>query len=236
MSNDDDVIKNAESILGDAYSNFTLERKTQHIDSMPKLIQAFTELANKEGKVKNNKVYLGYITPDSELDDDANKSLIDITHFKTHRDEYISTKLRLFWTFDNPKIAMESLCVKEVQIMSYEIRPKDTAIFVFTMRKNYGIAVMVAAHCLCVSRINGSDTTTHHVDMTTGSESDSDSFFTNLGLSDKDELLIRQVIEFHEAPMLLKSDYPALYAELLQEINETLERRNFFNTEGDDND
>lgn len=233
MSNDDDVIKSAESILVGAYSNFALDRRTQHIASMPKLLEAFTELANKEGKVKNNKVYLGYITPDDELNDNASKQLIDVVDFAKHRDEYISTQLRLFWTFDNPKQAIQNLEMREVQMMSYEIRPENTAVFVFSMRKDYGIAIMIAAHCLCVSRITGGETTTNHVDMADSDKDEVVSFFASLGLSDGDETLIRQVIEFHEAPMLLKSDFPTLYAELLKEINDKIEKH-MDDTEGDD--
>jgi len=223
MSNDDEVIKSAESILGNAVTDFMERRKAEHIGSMPELLRCFTDLANKEAKVAKNKVYLGYIVPDDELNDTASKKLIDAMDFAKNRHDYTSAKLRLFWTFDNARVAVESLEMKDAQIMSNEIRVEDSAVFMFSMRKDYGIAVLIAAHCLVVSRVVGDDTVTRHVDMTQSNESESDSFFTELGLSKGDETLIRQVIEFHEAPMMLKSDFPALYAELLKEINEKME-------------
>ena len=223
MSNDDEVIKSAESILGNAVTDFMERRKAEHIGSMPELLRCFTELATKEAKVAKNKVYLGYIVPDDELNDTASKKLIDAMDFAKNRYDYTSAKLSLFWTFNNARVAVESLAMKDAQIMSNELRVEDTAVFMFSMRKDYGIAVMVAAHCLVVSRVVGNDTVTRHVDMTQSNESESGSFFTELGLSKGDETLIRQVIEFHEAPMMLKSDFPALYAELLKEINERME-------------
>jgi len=223
MSNDDEVIKSAESILGNAVTDFMERRKAEHIGSMPELLRCFTDLANKEAKVAKNKVYLGYIVPDDELNDTASKKLIDAMDFAKNRHDYTSAKLRLFWTFDNARVAVKSLEMKDAQIMSNEIRVEDSAVFMFSMRKDYGIAVLIAAHCLVVSRVVGDDTVTRHVDMTQSNESESDSFFTELGLSKGDETLIRQVIEFHEAPMMLKSDFPALYAELLKEINEKME-------------
>ena len=223
MSNDDEVIKSAESILGNAVTEFMERRKAEHIESMPELLRCFTELATKEAKVAKNKVYLGYIVPDDELNDTASKKLIDAMDFAKNRHDYTSAKLSLFWTFNTARVAVESLKMKDAQIMSNELRAENSAVFMFSMRKDYGIAVMVAAHCLVVSRIVGNDTVTRHVDMTQSNEDESDSFFHELGLSKGDETLIRQVVEFHEAPMMLKSDFPALYAELLKEINERME-------------
>lgn len=235
MSNDDEVIKSAESILGNAVTEFIERRKAEHIGSMPELLRCFTELATKEAKVAKNKVYLGYIVPDDELNDTASKKLIDAMDFAKNRHDYTSAKLSLFWTFNNARVAVESLAMKDVQIMSNELRVEDTAVFMFSMRKDYGIAVLVAAHCLVVSRVVGDDTVTRHVDMTQSNKDEPDSFFHELGLSKGDETLIRQVVEYHEAPMMLKSDFPALYAELLKEINERMENGDY-KEESDDND
>ena len=223
MSNDDEVIKSAESILNGAVTDLMEKRKAEHIGAMPGLLKCFTELATKEAEVAKNKVYLGYIVPDDELNDTASKKMIDALDFDKNRSDYLSARLSLFWTFDNARLAVKSLEMKDAQIMSNELRVEDTAVFMFSMRKDYGIAVMVAAHCLVVSRVVGDETVTRHVDMVRSDQSESDSFFTELGLSKGDETLIRQVIEFHEAPMMLKSDFPALYAELLKEINEKME-------------
>lgn len=235
MSNDDEVIKSAESILNDAVTGLMERRKAEHIASMPALLKCFKELATKEAKIVNNKVYLGYIVPDDELNDTASKKMIDALDFDKNRSDYLSSKLHLFWTFNNARVAVESLTMKDAQIMSNELRVENSAVFMFSMRKDYGIAVMVAAHCLVVSRVVGDETVTRHVDMTQSDQSESDSFFTELGLSKGDETLIRQVIEYHEAPMMLKSDFPALYAELLKEINDKMEKGDY-EPDGDDND
>lgn len=235
MSNDDEVIKSAEGILNNALTDLMERRKTEHIGAMPVLLRCFKELATKEAKIVRNKVYLGYIVPDSEQNDNADTELIDALDFVKNKHDYASAKLSLFWTFDNARVAIESLTMKDAQIMANELKAKDSAVFMFSMRKDYGIAVMVAAHCLVVSRIVGNETVTQHIDMVRSEESDSDSFFTTLGLSKGDETLIRQVIEYHEAPMMLKSEFPALYAELLKEINDRIAESGY-DSKDDDND
>lgn len=235
MSNDDEVIKSAEGFLNNAFTDLMEQRKAEHIGSMPRLLKCFTELANKEAEVVKNKVYLGYIVPDDELNDTASMEFIDALDFDKNRSDYASAKLRLFWTFDNARVAVESLNLKDTQIMSNELRIANSAVFMFSMRKDYGIAVMIAAHCLVVSRVVGDETVTRHVDMAHSEKGDADSFFTELGLSKGDETLIRQLAEFHEAPMILKSEFPALYAELLKEIEDKMERDGY-EKDGDDND
>lgn len=226
MTYDNEVIKEAESIMTKAMESMADERKREHIHSLPLITKGFLELI-KESREESQTVHLGYIQPDETLDLSAqilSCEPVSIDMITNSPSDYTSAKSYLFYSFDDMKEAMNCLQQPIAAILAHELNRAETAIYMYLERKKYGIAVLVAAECLTVSRIVSGETTTEHISLNGKDITDEtpDKFFASCGLSDKESNLVRALIEFHTKPAVLKREFPNAYEVSLEKIKEQM--------------
>lgn len=227
MTYDDEVIKEAEEIMAGAFESLAKERKKEHIHSLPIIIKNFSELIqDKEGKV-----HLGYIKPDEELDLDAtiiSTKAIDKSDVVKSPNDFTSAKLSLFYSFDDKDEAMACLEQPPAALLAHDVNPEGTAIYMLYKRKDYDIAVLIAANCLTVSRVMANnETVTESTDLMVVENTDGydtpEKFFKACGITDNESELIRQLIEFHLKPQLMKQQFPNAYKVTIERLHKAIE-------------
>jgi len=227
MTYDDEVIKEAEEIMAGAFESLAKERKKEHIHSLPIIIKNFSELIqDKEGKV-----HLGYIKPDEELDLDAtiiSTKAIDKSDVVKSPNDFTSAKLSLFYSFDDKDEAMACLEQPPAALLAHDVNPEGTAIYMLYKRKNYDIAVLIAANCLTVSRVMANnETVTESTDLMVVENTDGydtpEKFFKACGITDNESELIKQLIEFHLKPQLMKQQFPNAYKVTIERLHKAIE-------------
>jgi len=227
MTYDDEVIKEAEEIMAGAFESLAKERKKEHIHSLPIIIKNFSELIqDKEGKV-----HLGYIKPDEELDLDAtiiSTKAIDKSDVVKSPNDFTSAKLSLFYSFDDKDEAMACLEQPPAALLAHDVNPEGTAIYMLYKRKDYDIAVLIAANCLTVSRVMANnETVTESTDLMVVENTDGydtpEKFFKACGITDNESELIKQLIEFHLKPQLMKQQFPNAYKVTIERLHKAIE-------------
>ena len=227
MTYDDEVIKEAEEIMAGAFESLAKERKKEHIHSLPLITKNFSELIqDKEGKV-----HLGYIKPDEELDLDAtilSTRAIDKSDVMKSPNDFTSAKLSLFYSFDDKDEAMACLEQPPAALLAHELNPEGTAMYMLYKRKDYDIAVLIAANCLTVSRVMANnETVTESTDLmeNTDGYDTPEKFFRACGITDNESELVRQLIEFHLKPQLMKQQFPNAYKVTIERLHKAIEER-----------
>jgi hypothetical protein len=222
MTNDEEVIKEAEALLQGAFTGIRAEVRKEHINSMPFITNAFLELI-KNSENSDKRVHIGFIVPDEILDPTAPHIANEhIDALKARPQDFVSAKMKLFYSFDNESNAIKCLEIKDAQLVAHEINPEDTALFIYVKKKDHGIAALVAGHCICVQRTHEQETITEHAYMGENDKEHADKFFAPLAIDERTEKLIRQAIEFHEAPILFAKEYPESYAEVVSNLKKKL--------------
>ena len=234
MSNDDEVIKEAEAIMTGAMSAMVDEQRREQIHSLPIITEKFLALIDIK-RPETQKVHIAYIQPDNYLNLSAEivaSTPVDIEDIEKSPDAFISAKMFLFYSFDTVSEASECLQQHIAAILANELHTSDTAAYMYIRRKRYGIAVLVAAECLTVSRITKGDTITDHTPLT-GEDINMDTpdkFFASCGLTKTEGELIRQLLEFHYRPQALKKQFPNAYQVTLNKIRKEIG----LNTDGEE--
>ena len=222
MTNDEEVIKEAEALLQGALTGIRTEVRKEHINSMPFITNAFLRLIKNSDNSKK-RVHVGFIVPDETLDPTAPHIANEhLEALKQRPQDFVSAKMKLFYSFNNENDAINCLGVKDAQLIAHEINPTDTALFMYIKQKDHGIAALVAGHCICVQRTHKQETITEHAYMGDADENDPDRFFAQLDLDEQTQGLIKQMIEFHEAPIVFAKEYPASYAEVVKNLKNKL--------------
>ena len=224
MTYDDEVIKEAENIMADAMVSMAQERKKEHIHSLPLITKGFSELIRE----REGKVHLGYIQPDEELNLDAEiiaSKAPSKSDVEKSPNDFASAKMSVFYSFKDMAEAMECLEMPSASLLAHEINPTGTAMYMLYKRKKYDIAVLIAANCLTVSRVMANnETVTESTDLmekTDGFDTP-EKFFKACGITEKESHLVRQLLEFHLKPQLLKQQFPNAYKVTMETLHKTI--------------
>lgn len=224
MTYDDEVIKEAESIMAEAVASMAERRKKEHIHSLPLITKGFSELIQE----REGKVHLGYIQPDEELNLDAQiitSGDIDRSDIEKSPDDFTSAKMSVFYSFDDMDDAMSCLEQPAAALLAHEINPKGTAMYMLFKRKKYDIAVLIASNCLTVSRIMANnETVTEFTDLMENSDGydTPEKFFGACGITEKESHLVRQLIEFHLKPQLMEQQFPNAYRVAMDRLHKRI--------------
>ncbi len=227
MTYDDEVIKEAESIMAEAMVSMAEQRKREHIHSLPLITKGFTELI----KERNGKIHLGYIEPDEQLDTDATiiaSGVFSKADIEKSPNDFTSAKMSVFYSFDDMGDAMECLQQPAAALLAHEINPEGTAMYMLLQRKKYDIAVLIAANCLTVSRVIGNDeTVTESTDLmrNTDGYDTPEKFFGACGITESESELVRALIEFHLKPQLMKQQFPNAYKVSVERLRKAIEEQ-----------
>ncbi len=227
MSDEDEVLREAETIINNAMGAFVSVRRNEHIGIMPKLYKGFSELV--KNKQSDELIHLAYITPSEVLSDSPNVDrFLDLEPSESEPNEQAGY---LFYAFPTVNSAMECLSMATASFMAHELMPEGTSAYMLVRRKKYGIGVLIANDCLTVSRVVKDESHTEHIDLMAVKTPDKspESFFASVGVTDKEGELIKQFIEFHCKPAMIKRDYPNVYKAAITRIHKSIDER-------DDND
>lgn len=220
MSNADEVIAEAERVLQGARASINDDRKRQHIQCLPAIAKHMLDLLADDSTKSEKKVHMAYLVPDSTLNTSASSEFVDDAKVKSNPEDFISAKLVPFYSFGDIKEATSCFVVKSAGIVACELNPEDAGAILYIKARKYGIAAMVAANCLTVSRIVNGEATTEHVDLAqNNNEGDPERFFAKVKCTSAEQDTIKALIEFHTAPRMLKASMPNTYQTLLAEIH-----------------
>lgn len=226
MSNDDEVIKEAEALLAGAMDSVYDEQRREHIHSLPVITEKFVDII-KNKRTDKQTVHLAYIQPDNYLDLTAEviaSTPVDIDDVVKEPDKYVSAKMFLFYSFDTIPAATKCFSESLSGILANELHSPDTAAYMYIRRKKYGIAVLIAANALTISRITDGDTITDHTPLSGKRVNDEtpDKFFASCSLTKTEGNLIRSLIEFHYKPQEFKKQFPNAYQATLNKVKREL--------------
>lgn len=227
MTYDDEVIKEAESIMAGAMASMAEERKKEHIHSLPLITKGFSELIRE----REGKVHLGYIHPDEEINLDAEiitSRDIDRSDVEKSPERFVSAKMSVFYSFKDMDEAMDCLEQPAAALLAHEINPKGTAMYMLFKRNKYDIAVLIAANCLTVSRVMANnETVTESTDLMENRDGydTPEKFFGACGITEKESTLVRQLIEFHLKPQLMEQQFPNAYRVAMDRLHKRIMER-----------
>ena len=222
MSNDDEIIKEAEALLAGAMNTMVDEQKREHIHTLPIITKKFLDLIATK-RSKKQAVHLAYIQPENYLDLTAEveaSTPVDIEDIEVSSNGPVGAKMYLFYSFDTISQASDCLDQHVAAILANELHAPNTAAYMYIRGKKYSVAVLVAAECLTVSRITKGDTITDHTplmgkDINKGTP---EKFFASCGLTETEGDLIRSFIEFHYKPQQIKKEFPNAYQAALNKV------------------
>ncbi len=210
MDNNDEILKEAESIINNAASVLDTERKDDHVKYMEFLTKEITKQI-AESHNHTGEVFVGFIYPDDKhnfISDEATVSL--------------------FFGFEDKDEAIECFSDKETAVMAHHLQGKqDTAMFMVIHEKGYDIASLVADDCLTVSRVVNGGTanqqlSSEHTNLQVNDKAQE--FFDRCALNERQEDTIRALIEFHHSPAVLQANMPNVYAVMVEKVKEKIEK------------
>lgn len=210
MTNEEQVIKEAEDILQSLRDKIDQEQSAEHMRAMPHFRKMAQQLIAQAGKA-HCSTHLFFIKGDDAIDPDTLPNPLEV-----EGDDRMGAEFTLTHSFPSYETATHLMTRPEASVSINEARKKNAfALFVMT-RDN--LLVCYAGRKLTVSRAGiGDDLTTHHVDIASG-DIEPDEFMAQCQLTDTEGRLVKSLLMLAEAGRLMEKETPAIYEVMAKRI------------------
>lgn len=237
MSNEDEVINEAEQILRQAKQTMNEARRDMTVRSLPHMVKSLEDWINEnpDPRFTDNPVRIGFIIPDANADvckiaegDMPVYMPVTADEVRAHPEEYCAGKMMPFYGFSDYKYAIECLEHKGMALIVSDLVPEDSA----TVLYDKELSVLIAGSCLTIILKKPLDTMTFHAVMDEGKPLESEMDWVKENLTKLQRKLLRTLLEWRLYPLGLKEHMPETYKAMLNETRKRMDEMD----EGREND
>lgn len=212
MTDDEQVINEAEAILQQAQEAMREAQSAEHIATMPFLMKEAKRLIAKTGK-SHRAVHMLLILEDP--DGDASTALNPLG---IEGDERTVAAFRHVHSWNTETEAIKMIMTPESLVLNREAS-KERKFATFIVSRTNLFAIYVGGK-LTIGRLDAGDqATTHHVDIG-HTPLEPDEFFAQCDLVPIERELVNALMAFMEGGRMMEQETPALYGVLAKRVRE----------------